>query len=355
MKNYLLFILCISLLSCQQKKKEIQKNNFELNDQTGTEVELTTISSTLFHKEIISNGIIEAQQKSDLHFKMSERVERIYFRNGESVKKGDIIAELENDLNKVNLREAEINLLNAETKLTAEKIRFGQSNLENYEISPHILKNLYHKSGYLTAQNQLDKAKVLYKQTLLKAPFNGKIANLEVKTGNLIGPREVFCVIYSHNKLDVLFYVMESDIGGIRLGGNVTVVPFSNISKEYSGSITEINPFVNKQGLVKVKAQINSPNNLLLEGMNVKVTVRSEFEGLTVIPKKALVFRSNKEVVFTAQNGFAKWNDVKVQDENSSHYGLRGGLKPGDTIIISGNLNLTHNSEIKGKYTPPNS
>ncbi|MFW6095625.1 MAG: efflux RND transporter periplasmic adaptor subunit, partial [Bacteroidota bacterium] len=85
----------------------------------------------------------------------------------------------------------------------------------------------------------------------------------------------------------------------------------------------------------------------LMEGMNTKVLAKTELQNKLVIPKSAMVLRQNKEVVFTVQNdSIATWNYIETGEENSRYYTVEDGLKPGDTVITSGNINLAHESTI---------
>ena len=80
--------------------------------------------------------------------------------------------------------------------------------------------------------------------------------------------------------------------------------------------------------------------------MNVKVIIEEKVSYQLVIPKQAVVLRSEKQVVFTLQTGKAKWNYVKTGLENISSFSINEGLKQGDTIIYDGNLNLAHDAEV---------
>jgi hypothetical protein len=85
--------------------------------------------------------------------------------------------------------------------------------------------------------------------------------------------------------------------------------------------------------------------------MNVKVSIRNAIAGQLVVPKQAVVLRDNREVLFRyTGSGVAWWTYVKVVDENENQYSVvaedGGRLEPGDTIIISNNLNLAHESVV---------
>jgi hypothetical protein len=84
----------------------------------------------------------------------------------------------------------------------------------------------------------------------------------------------------------------------------------------------------------------------------VKVKIETAVPGQLVVPKSAVVQRQNQEVLFKYTNGIAFWTYVKTGYENSTSYTVtahpdKGGtLMAGDTVIISGNLNLAHESEV---------
>ncbi|WGH74115.1 hypothetical protein P8625_08265 [Tenacibaculum tangerinum] len=99
-----------------------------------------------------------------------------------------------------------------------------------------------------------------------------------------------------------------------------------------------------------MKAKITSENTGLLDGMNAKILINRPLENVILIPKEALVLRTNREVVFTKENDLAKWNYVEIAGENKDSYAIKKGLKLTDTIIVSGNLNLAHDAKVNATF-----
>ena len=103
--------------------------------------------------------------------------------------------------------------------------------------------------------------------------------------------------------------------------------------------------------MVHVKARIEGTPKELFDGMNVKVSVFRSVENAMVIPKTAVVLRSGKQVVFSLKNGEAYWNYVHTMLENLEYCTLAedgdNTLQEGDTIIVTGNLNLAHETPVK--------
>lgn len=132
----------------------------------------------------------------------------------------------------------------------------------------------------------------------------------------------------------------------------MTVIPYAGGSS-FEGRVSEVNPLVDTNGMVKVKADVNGEGRLF-SGMNVRVSVRRNLGEQLVIPKTAVVLRSGKQVVFTLKEGKAMWNYVHTGLENATEYivsdksqkGVEDGLLEGDTVIVTGNLNLAHEAEV---------
>ncbi|ARV10140.1 hypothetical protein BTO05_11010 [Winogradskyella sp. PC-19] len=350
MKSKIKFLFIFTLFFNCNPPKEKDKQDLESVSNTyseGITVSVNVVKSIPFKKQIISNGNIEALQKTELRFKTSERISSIKVKNGQKVNKGQTLAILDNAMLSNQMRKAKIEVDKAKSKLQEEKINYGVGKSNDESIDATILKNLKIKSGLFEAENALENAQLLYSQTIIRAPFSGIIASIETKTGDFITSSDVFCTLINSKNLEVVFNVLENELQFLSKSQEVSIIPFADTANKYVGSITEINPLVDENGLIQVKAKIKGSDNSLFDGTNVKVTSSKSIDDVIVIPKEALVLRSNREVVFTYQDGVAKWNYVKILDENSNSYALREGVKIGDTIIVSGNMNLAHDARVK--------
>lgn len=342
----LLILLLFCLLSCNNTNVASNTEAIEVGSKVsakGVLVSSEVLEEQVFQKQIIANGKVAAQQKSELRFKTAERIATIGVKNGQKVQQGQLLAMLDNELLANKLSKAKLDVAKATSKLQEEKINYNITDT----IAPEVLKQLHIKSGYLEAENALENAQLLYNQTILRAPFSGVVANIKTKIGDYVASSDVFCTLIAQQELEVVFFVLESEKTFIANRQQVEITSFIDADKKYVGNITEINPLVDENGLIQLKASIKKADSFLLDGMHVKVTINKPLAKMIVIPKEALVLRSNKEVVFTIENGLAKWNYVEVLDENSTSYAIKKGLKLGDTIITNGNMNLSHDAVVK--------
>ena len=349
-----LLILCSMVLvhSCGPVSSEAgnDKNTYKRPGNKNL-VDVITLKRRQFTREIVSNGKLAALKKSDLTFSTSGVLTKLPLKNGDVVKAGDIIAAVEPFTYQQQLLKAQINF--KKTRLERESIITGQGYDMNDSsgIPAGLMETAAIKSGFMEARLALEEARYLLSSTVLKAPFTGIIANLESRKYEDVPTGKPFCTIIDHSKFVVEFYLVESEIAQVRVKDPVKVLPYASQSI-YKGLITEINPVIDENGLVRVKAVIHNQNQELLDGMNLKVLVEKTVDDQLVVPKAAVVLRQNQEVIFKYTHGQAFWTYVQTTDENSesftviAHPDKGGSLQPEDTVIISGNLNLAHESEV---------
>jgi len=103
---------------------------------------------------------------------------------------------------------------------------------------------------------------------------------------------------------------------------------------------------VDDNGMVKVWASVDGGGGLI-DGMNVRISVKRAIDKALVIPKSAVVLRSGRQVVFTLDGNKAMWNYITTGLENLSEYTVTDGLTPGMKVITSGNVNLAHESPVR--------
>jgi RND family efflux transporter MFP subunit len=313
-------------------------------------VEVIVLDNTDFRRELVSNGKLKALRKSVLTFRISEELEYLPVCNGESVRKGQIIARLRQFKVLQELEKAQIQFEQASIEMKDELLIKGYTANDLTKISEEVIRTTAIRAGLTTAENQLKTAQHNLEATVLKAPFPGKIANLSYKVFEQIPQGNDFCLLIDDSDFEVEFSVLETELQEVSIGKEVKIVPFA-LDTVVKGRVSEKNPVVAETGLVNVKALIRNPG-FLIEGMNVKVFVESMVSHQLVVPKSAVVLRQNQEVLFKYTSGMAYWTYVKTTHENSNSYaviaqpGKGGTLSAGDTVIISGNLNLAHESNV---------
>jgi RND family efflux transporter MFP subunit len=360
MKNLIHYLLVLCLVSSAPACKKKTENKFgnKLGD-IGAKADPIKVEGQLieygdFPIELVSNGKLEAFHKASLKFRNSEKVVKIHCQNGDWVEEGKLIAELDNQMEKLDLEQANLRL---------EKVKLDRLDLivshqvgakRPEDVSPNALNAFNIKVGYRETELAYEQAQIRYAYSRLIAPISGRIAGLECQEQNFPAGDKPFCWLLNDKEFYVVFPVMENEIARLRVGQEVSVKPFAIDSVTYTGRIVEIDPMIDIHGNVRIKARIPNTDGRLVEGMNVKALIRDKVAGGLIVPKEAVVLRNNQQVVFSLLNGRSYWNYVESDLENSTSYTIRvvkaGILKAGDTIITKGNLNLANDAELEFKF-----
>lgn len=303
-----------------------------------------------FNKQIVGNGKLRAVTKSVLRFATaggyfrSLRCERTVRAAG----RGD--ARLDPRSAQLRLEQAHQTLDKAEIDRVDALISFGYSDTTDVPKERRRVADI--RSGYASAVNSLKQAEIDLMNTTLKAPFAGKIANLQSKVYEK--PNDPFCTLIDDRTFDVDFNLLESEVGFVAVGQTVKTASFNRPDHYYDGVVTQINPLVDDKGQINVRAKVNNTDGKLLEGMNVTVLVENLVRGQLAVPKSAVVIRDNQEVLFRlGPENKAMWTYVNVVMSNSDSHVVAPNLdkgaelNAGDVIITSGNLNLADGSQVE--------
>lgn len=340
-------------MSCGNKTKDDSDGDMQNADSMSTEVyvDVMTLHSQTFHRQLVCNGKLQAIAKCELAFDNASPVSRVLVQNGSRVTRGQVVATTSAVDAQLDVEKAMKELEKAKVDLADRLIGLGYDGIAG-NVPEDVMHRAKVASGYFMAQYQLQAAHNALKKCSLTAPISGRIANLDNKRGQRI---DKLCTIIDDSKLDVDFCVLEAEIKNIHRGQRVIVSPFVDEAAQYSGIVTNINPTVDEKGLIKVTARIANPSGRLIDGMNVKVIAENDVPHSLVVPKDAVVERDGYHVVFMYRDGEAVWTYVDIAYSNISSFAITGckrketQIKEGDRVITSGNLNLADGTKVKLK------
>ncbi len=344
--NYLYFIFILGLISCDNGQNRESTASKEFTSSI-PKVKTALVQESSFLIDINSNGKLEAKKKVDLKFENEGVIEKLFVNDGDIVKKGQILAyQPSNHLISEGQKNKEV-LTKARLNMEDVLLGFGYSLKDSLNIPKETFNMAKSRSGISEANYQIIQTGKKYRASRLVAPFSGVIANLSAKEKSLSSMSDRVCTLIDNKELLVSFYILEKEFGVVEKGDIVTIVPIALPDKKFSGQIKHINPIINEHGLISIKAVVDNKSNLLIDGMNVNVSIHKKINQVISVPKKAVVERQDRKVIFTFNNGRSKWNYIKTNQETRDSIIIVEGLKVGDQIIIDGNVNLAHDTVVE--------
>lgn len=336
--------------SCSEKSgKEEKDAEKSVAAMSEIYVDTMTLVSSAFNKQVVCNGRVKAANKSDLRFSKDGITVRLNVKEGQHVGKGDVIASLDKEEARREIEKAEHELFRAKIDLDDRIIGLGYDP-DADDIPKDLLQRAEVSSGYYSAKYQLESARRAFADCDLKAPYAGRIANLDAKA---FQKGDKVCTLIDDSSFEVEFKVLEAELENVRMGQHVKISPFISDTKEFDGTVTAINPQVDEKGLVKITAKMRGKDNEIIDGLNVRVIAEQKLDDMFVVPKDAVVERDGYHVIFRYRDGHALWTYVDVIHSNINSFAITGckrketSIAEGDIVITSGNLNLADGTEVK--------
>jgi membrane fusion protein, multidrug efflux system len=331
-----------------------QNNDSESTGKTNLPEEKNRVDGIVikkqdFPREIISNGKLSAKQKAELYFKTQGIIQDIPVKNGEAVRKSQIIASLEKEDLLYNLQKAELGFEKAGMNRKDALLSMGYTGDTLTDIREEHIKIANIRSGYTEAELALKDARRQLGFAEIRAPFDGIMEGIKQKPFEKANLAVPFCSLLNNQWFEVQFPLLETEISRVHTGQAVEVFPLG-VDFGVTGNITEKNPRIDENGLIWLKAEIKNPGGYM-DGMNVKIRIKEIIPDQLIVPKQAVVLRQDREVLFRYTGGIAYWTYINILDENEDSYSVvaaeGASLNPGDTVIISNNLNLAHESAVE--------
>ena len=216
-------------------------------------------------------GKVVATHYADVKFEIALPVLRMMVHNGDRVRQGQLLAEQDatRQTNAVEQHQREID----QAHLQMQDVIISQGyDPEHMDNVPQRVRHIAEvKSGLLLAQSKLAAARHELKITRVTAPFDGVVANVTAHAGQLAQVGDIVCRVISPQQMDVEFRIMEADLSRFGIGTRLQVVPVGDEHTVYEAKVTEVNPIVDAQGTVMLRAHVNTPHQLF-DGMHVSVT-----------------------------------------------------------------------------------
>lgn len=267
---------------------------------------------------------------------------------GDKVAEGQVIAKIEQDdlMAKVKLQEAILAEARAEeARLAKDYVRDKQLHA-SVSISPQKMDQteaLYEmaKARTLKAEAEVDYAKSQLSYATIVAPIKGTVASVntiqgETVTTGLNAP--TFLKIIDLDRLEVLAYVDENDIGKVRLDQDAIFTVAAHPSVEFKGKVTSIYPSATIQDNVVyyiTSVSVDNSEGKLMPDMTSNVLIfLDQRKGVVTVPNKAVQREGQKKFVYVMEKSVPDKRFVEVGWKDQSYTEIPNGLREGDLVII---------------------
>jgi membrane fusion protein (multidrug efflux system) len=287
-----------------------------------------------------STGTLRPDEEVDLSFETSGKIVKINFTEGTRVKKGDLLAKINDKPLQAQLQKLQVQLKMSEAKEFREK-----SLLDRDAISQESYDQIQTDVQSIKADINLIQARI--SETELRAPFDGIIGLRYLSEGSYATSSTKIAKLIKNSPIKIEFSIPEKYASEINIGYPITF-SIDGSDKVFNASIYAIDPKIDIDlRTIVLRALYPNKNEELKSGRYASITLElSRIDNAIAIPTEALIPEMEGEKVFIYKNGKAQSVKVTTGLRTESKIQITDGLKIGDTLITSGILQLRQNLPI---------
>ena len=283
---------------------------------------------------IFSSGTVLANEGVDLRSEIAGKVTGISFREGSRVQKGDLLVKIDD-----SELQAQLLKQDSQLKLAQDKEHRRRQLLERGNISPEDYDIALNELNAIRAEAQLIEARI--KKTEIRAPFNGFIGLRFVSEGSYVSPETRIASLQNITIVKIDFAVPERYAQDLRPGAEIAF-HLSGSATRFRGAIFAIEPKIDPTTrTVLLRARCPNPGEVIMPGAFAEVELSlKEIPDALMVPTEALIPDMQGQTVFLARGGVADQSRVETGLRTEKLIQLTSGVRPGDTVITSGILQL---------------
>jgi multidrug efflux system membrane fusion protein len=313
-------------------------------------------------------GNVEAYSTVSVKAQVEGTIEKVYFKEGQDVKQGDLLFTIDPRPFKATLQQAEANLARDQAEL--ENANAQSERYEKLYADGIVSKEQYDtfrtNADALAAavradQAAIEKAKIDLDYCTIRSPMEGRTGSLLVHPGNVVKSNDsVLVVINQISPIYVSFSVPEQNLAEVRRhmasgGLPVTATVPNDTQRPAEGTLTFVDNSVDTStGTIRLKGTFLNRDHRLWPGQFVNVALRLTTQAnAVVVPNQA---------VQTGQNGFfayvvksdmsAEFRPIVPGNQVGGETVIEKGLQPGDTVVTDGQLMLFPGAKVEVKKEP---
>jgi len=355
-----------------------------------------------------AEGRAQPLRQVGVQSRVTGALNRILVKEGDFVRAGQVLAEIDDTNYRLDLQDAEAAYLRATADYTAlleerdtvtqQGLEVAQTTMTDAELAEverrynqaltdlqagritedeFTLLELEYRTARILAgkergnimqasltQSRIrrEKAQRDLDNTRIKAPFSGRVADLEVFEGQYIGTGTTVLTLLDQSRMRVVVDVLESEIAPLRPDRRAEVRFTALPDQVFEGRVVSVNPMINSQTRTgKVELELDNPEGRITTGMFARARIFSrDIENVMMVPHESIVERDDRTLVFQVVESddeerpdIVKWRYVDLGESNDTHVIVHptddphAGVAPEMLVCVEGHVSLQHDSPVR--------
>ena len=293
-------------------------------------------------------GTAQANEAVSVTAKANGIVDRVNFQEGQQVKAGSILVELE--AGESNAKLAELRAARDAARLAYDR---ATALAESRSVAQARVDDL--SKAFEAAEARLRGEQAKFADSVIRAPFSGKLGMRRVSLGALVRPGDAITTLDDTSIIKLEFEVPETALSGIAIGNAVSATASAIPGRRFEGKVTVINSRVDPTTrAVKVRAQIPNADDAIKPGMFMTVALSiGTTNNAVVVPEESLLAQGGEQFVYVIRDGRASRTRVRVGQRLPGMAQILEGLDSDARVAITGLQQLRDGMAVRPPGPPP--
>lgn len=345
MKKILYILIPIALLTiiigklAYNKQKTVEKV-YHYDREQPVQVIAQKVNASLVQPEYSFTGIFEPNRESKLSAEIQGKVNRILVENGNRVKKGQVLIQLDDALLQWQLKAAEVQTQGLESDLSRYRVLVESEAIQGIQLEKTDL-------ALKSAQIQVSTLQEQIKKTSIRSPFEGIITAKLTEEGDFAAPSKPLIQVTDISQLKLTVQVPERELQLFETGKEYPVqIPSLNLYTH--GKVSMIGSRGNPANSFPVEITVPNTNNQDIKaGMFGQLSLQREPEHTGIlIPSSAIVGSDLKPQVYLIKDGKAMLQNIQIEKRLQDRVWVKSGLNESDMLITGGLINVYEGANV---------
>ncbi|OGR18989.1 MAG: hypothetical protein A2X81_17195 [Desulfobacterales bacterium GWB2_56_26] len=348
MPRFLLFgaIAMIFILAGAIKKESASiaadKENGLKQERPPINAVTLTLAPDVIHDRINLPGSIEPWTTLSLLSKLNGTIDKVLVREGQKVRKGDVLAQIESEDYRIAVERAKAAYNLARAEHERDRAIYSKGVIPTAELDAK-------KTQMETAKADFENAELQYSRCTVTAPMNGVVRKLDAKVGLQLAVGDPIGEILEIDRVKAVIGIPETDVTAVRGLSTVDVALQALDDRVITGKVHFLSSSPETVArLFRLELAIDNSGGEILPGMFVRAdVVKRTVPNAIVIPFYSVISRNNDQYVYVEQDGVVEKKQVRLGIMEKWLVEVTEGLAAGDRLLVEGHRDVEDKQKVK--------